>query len=36
MNYRSFLLGVVSHVGATGTAADSLSGETFHFDKHIA
>jgi len=31
-----FLRDVVSHVGVTGTAADCVSDETFHFDKHIA
>jgi cbb3-type cytochrome oxidase cytochrome c subunit len=33
--YRCFLQDV-SHVGATSTAADCVSDETFHFDKHIA
>jgi len=35
MTYRCFLWDV-SHVGATGTAEDCFSDETFHFDKHIA
>jgi len=34
--YSCFLSDVVSHVGATGTAEDCFSDETFHFDKHIA
>jgi len=36
INYRCFLWDVASHAGATGTAEDCFSDETFHFDKHIA
>jgi predicted metalloendopeptidase len=34
--YRRFLRDVVSHLGATSTAADRFSDETFHFEKRIA
>jgi len=36
MTYRCFLQDIVSHVGATGKAAEHFSDETFHFEKHIA
>jgi hypothetical protein len=34
--YRRFLHDVVSHLGATTSAADRFSDETFHFEKRIA
>jgi hypothetical protein len=36
MAYRRYLRDAVSNFGATSTAADRFSDETFHFEKRIA
>jgi hypothetical protein len=34
--YKRYLRDAVNNLGATSTAADRFSGETFHFEKRIA